>query len=332
MGCHGLALLLSATAWAAALPGAGGLPRRPAARGTAVGLERRAAEGEEDTLKRPVKVFTIFDRRFTRIAKVWRSCMTKAIPRPLAAMSVEAREVTRKGLLLLQTGLPSAPLSQLLMQEWAKKLAVSDTLHIDADAFLLQDPVRSTVIRYPQADIIAVVDCVHDKSECPWYRSHEFLGRHHGEDPLEAQGFMLNTGFMYLRSTPATMHLLNRTIALTREGENEQVALNEALLDLGCTWTLPSGSPAPRGRAALDALQHGALNGTCSPGVGPLLRRQPKLRVVVLPYSAVPRSDDPRHRRGRLTSAALAFHPGGRIEDKERLLGYVRRLCLNARP
>lgn len=284
---------------------------------------------EQDVLKRPLKVFTLYDRHFSRIAKVWRDCLTKAMPRPLAHMSVEAKELSSRGMALLQTGarLPSEKFSNLLMNEWAAKLAVADTLHIDADAFLLKDPARATTVRYPEADIVAVADCVHSGERCAWYRRRDYLARHRGQDPLKAQGFMLNTGFMYLRSSPATMHLMNHSIKLTHAGENEQVALNEVLLAKGCTWMTADGSPAPEGREAAKFLETGTLHGLCKPAIGSK-PPESRLHVVVLPSGVVPREMmEDSFGNGVVEPQSVAYHPGGRVEEKERILGRVRRLC-----
>jgi len=323
-GCR---LLLLTTAAAFVASPASALPRPNLE--TSASLAEEAATAEEDELKRPLKVFTLYDRKFVRIAKVWRDCLTKAIPRPFASMSVEATEIAPKGVFLLQNErrrhrgrFTAKAYANLLLNEWATKLTAFDALHVDADAFLLRDPARGTTLQYPEADVIAAADCAADRHGCTWYRSHDYMQRHHGEDPLEAQGFMLSIGFMYLRSLPATMHLLNRSIAMTDKGENEQVAVNEALLALRCTWMTPDGFPAPRGAAAQRLLVTSSLHGVCSAGVGMPEEPQPELHVVVLPYSAVP-----RHGRGAVGPENLAYHPSGRLEEKERDLGIVRRLC-----
>mmetsp|Transcript_69380 Transcript_69380/g.206659 ORF Transcript_69380/g.206659 Transcript_69380/m.206659 type:complete len:327 (-) Transcript_69380:35-1015(-) len=325
MASAGLPFLLAAAAWACSATLASGLHRtREVALATAI---------DEDKLERPLKVFTIFDRAYTRIAKVWRDCLTEAISGPLDGLSVEATEVPaqRPAPPQRETRFPPSSLSRLLVNEWATKLATSDTLHIDADAFLLKDPVRGTTLKYPEADIIAAVDCVHDRPACSWYRSREYLQRNNYRDPLEAQGFMLNTGFMYLRSSPATIDLLNRAISLTNEGENEQVALNSVLLRLGCAWTLANGSRAPRGPAALDHLQGDTLHGRCNSSISSPEQPQPLLRVVVLPYSNVPRGEDVQYHRGTVMPLSLAYHPGGGLEHKEQLLGHVRHMCMAKR-
>lgn len=324
----GLALLTSAVVGATAVQPAVHpvLSRSPLVKSLIADSEKLIAERVEEgvTLNRSVRVFTLFDARFRRIAKVWRDCIMKAIPRPLSAMSVEAKELSKKGLSLLQLGrsrLPTTAFSHMLVTEWAGKLKHSDTLHVDADAFLLRDPVRGTVVKYPEADVIAEVDCVYDKPQCSWYRRQEYLDRNKGQDPLQDRGFMLNTGFMYLRSQPATLQLLNRTSDLTRDGENDQVAFNEVLLTMGCNWTTSDGSPVPTGPAAQEFLAENSVFGSCQSGMG---ADESQLRVVVLPRSVV-------QRQGPVGREALAYHPGGRIEDKERILSLVRRMCLSKR-
>lgn len=171
-----------------------------------------------------------------------------------------------------------------------------DVLRLDADAFLLQYPFEKIRDNYPNAHIVSSTDCAWNGQQyCGWYLDQTYLNHHGGHDPLADVGFMLNTGFMYLRSAPVTIEFAREAEEAVRSGNTtfEQIAMNEVLATRGCQWSQQDTSPSPGGVEALYLLGNQPLYGSCG-----------GLNVVVLPYSVVTRT--PWEMAGK-----IAVHPGG---------------------
>jgi len=187
-----------------------------------------------------------------------------------------------------------------------------DVFRIDADAFIMENPIHEMMERYPDADIVSEVDCAYQSPKyCGWYRDQVYMERHGGRDPLSEMGFMLNTGFVYIRNNPQTLALARDTQRAVQSGLStyEQTALNEELVRRNCTWSSDTG-PLEGGRHP-DVRQHRVF-GTCNDG----------LRVVVLPYATITRNSNEM-------TGKLAVHPGGTTEGKLAALPAVSRECVS---
>mmetsp|Transcript_104030 Transcript_104030/g.294750 ORF Transcript_104030/g.294750 Transcript_104030/m.294750 type:complete len:226 (+) Transcript_104030:172-849(+) len=222
-------------------------------------------------------------------------------------------------------------MARRVLNELVERVQVADTMHIDADAFVMKNPVRALSEGFPDFDIVGSTDCVRavdplryagdseDNPWCAWYVNQDYLARHAGGDPLSDRGFMLNSGFALFRSNPAVREFLGEMQARKKPGVNEQIAINELLLDWGCTWTTSSGDPAPRGASAMAWLRSEPLHGSCL-GSG-----DTPLRVAVLPYSVVPRETPVRE--GSVGPETVAWHPGGSLAFKLRQLPRTTTYC-----
>jgi len=221
---------------------------------------------------------------------------------------------TKKGLVFSQLTPPTVPL--LLMEGMFQQLSEGkDVLRLDADAFLFADPLKFLSGTFQHADIISSFDCVADPSEyCNWYVDGPFQRRHNGTDPLARTGFMLNTGLIYLRSNPKTIELARVTSEAVQSGIStfEQTALNEALVDLRCRWSVPEqgNRPAPGGQGSKVVLGTTTILGSCDGG----------LSVIVLPYVKATRSME-------LAAGAFSMHPGRSMTDKIAMLPNISALC-----
>jgi len=195
----------------------------------------------------------------------------------------------------------------------------NDVLRLDADAFLLSDPMKLQEL-FPDADVIGSPDCAHARGTryCGWYKDRSYIKRHSGKDPLAETGFMLNTGLMYIRSKPQTISLMQAAVRAIQSGQStfEQTALNEELYFRGCRWSLPEkGNRRSPGREpALRLLLEstGSMFGRCRGG----------LNVAVLPYTVLTRT-----LKTAETGSAVALHPGGRLDQKIEVLPNISALC-----
>jgi len=211
---------------------------------------------------------------------------------------------------LLQLTPPKVPL--LLATGMAEHLSLGhDVLRLDADAFLMEDPMP-LFQQFPHADIVSSLDAADCNNHC-WYYDAAYIRRHGGKDPLEALGFMMNTGLTYFRSNSRTIRLTRAASEALASGKSsfEQTALNEELLDLNCSWSepekLPSGGNASQN---WNVLLTTPLLGKCADG----------LKVVVLPYNKMTRSLD-------MAPSAVSMHPGGPTDDKLSMLPTISALC-----
>jgi hypothetical protein len=188
------------------------------------------------------------------------------------------------------TGVPSVIVAGVLHQLSLGK----DVLRLDSDAFLLDDPMH-IFQSFADADIISSPDFV-SQTCCDWYGDDAFKIRH-PSDPFRKWGFMMNTGLTFIRSNAKTIPLVRRSLQALTSGRTtyEQTALNEELVDLGCTWTeperLPSGGNSSQN---WNVLVTTPLVAKCAED----------LKVVVLPYFDMTRSLDQAHR-------AMSFHTAG---------------------
>jgi hypothetical protein len=194
----------------------------------------------------------------------------------------------------------------------------NDVLRLDADAFLLSDPLKTLQELFPDADVIGSPDCAyaHRIKYCGWYKDRSYRKRHSGKDPLGRTGFMLNTGLMYVRSKPQTISLVQAAVRAIQSGQStfEQTAFNEELYFRGCRWSLPEkGTRRSPGREpALRLLRTSSMLGRCRGG----------LNVVVLPYTILTRS-----LKTAKAGSAVAMHPGGHFSQKIELLPNISALC-----
>jgi len=226
----------------------------------------------------------------------------------------EATDQHCTGTSLLQLPPPGVP--PLILRGISRVLSQhQDVLRLDADAFLLRSPFGLVQDTYPEAHIISSADCAWGRgtsSYCDWYREPSYLDAHSGGDPLADRGFMLNTGLMYVRSTPVTIRVAELAEqTLPSVTSNEQIAFNEALLQYSCRWTRGDGQPIPEEPdKAVNVLREGPIFGSCAEG----------LRVVVLPWYVVTRA---------VTNftGMLGFHPGGTMSNKLSTLPEVEAFC-----
>lgn len=179
---------------------------------------------------------------------------------------------------LTPTGVPT-----LILENMLEQLSLGqDVLRLDADAFLLDDPMH-IFEQFPDADIISSPDFVQPHTSgssqvCDsWYCDEAYKTRHPSDDPFGRWGFMMNTGLTYIRSNDKTTHLVRSATNALISGRTtfEQIALNEELADLRCNWSepekLPSGGNASQNWHILVTTP---LLGNCANG----------MKVVVLPY------------------------------------------------
>jgi len=187
-----------------------------------------------------------------------------------------------------------------------------DLFRIDADAFLLRNPFDLVQGTHPDAHIISSADIPGD-----WYREELYEAAHGGADPIGKKGFMLNTGLMYVRSTPLTIEVSQLAVELLGTvTTNEQIAFNEALLKYSCQWTMQDGQPMPEDKSFTQSrLNTEVIYADCDKG----------LRVVVLPFSVITRSDMD-------WSDQVAFHPGGPESYKFDSLPHADAACSAALP
>merc|ERR1712183_847275 len=127
---------------------------------------------------------------------------------------------------------PPLKIGELITRNLAEQLSLGhDVLHVDVDAFLLQDPMK-LFDQFPQADIISSVETVYcNRREC-WYWDDVFQRKHGGQDPFGAQGFMLNMGMMFVRSNPKTIRIAKAAEESVKAHtvSHDQIAWNEELL------------------------------------------------------------------------------------------------------
>lgn len=222
-----------------------------------------------------------------------------------------------KSLSLDEQGLTPSSVPLLIANGIADQLTQGrDVLHLDADVFLLSDPMQLLQEEFQHADVISSVDCAKQGAYCNWYFDDAFKKRHNSTDPLEDMGFMPNTGFIYLRSNPKTISIARATAKALQSGRStyEQTAFAEELADRNCRWTTGHGDmrmPAPGGRASFELLSGQKFFGTCDGG----------LQVVVLPYRTVTRSMP-------IPLGALAMHPGGDTPEKINMLPHISDICV----
>jgi len=192
---------------------------------------------------------------------------------------------------LTPTGVPTLIATNILEQLSAGK----DVLRLDADAFLLDDPMQ-IFLKFPDVDIISSPDFVDPKFHGNWYSDEKFKSRHPSDDPFATWGFMMNTGLTYIRSNTKTIRLVRAATKALASGQTtfEQIALNEELADLGCKWSeperLPSGGNASQNWHVLVTTP---LMGECFDD----------FKVVVLPYYDMTRSLEQAPR-------AISMHAG----------------------
>lgn len=203
----------------------------------------------------------------------------------------------------------------LIANEMAQQLSRgNDVLRLDADAFLMSNPLHMLQEKFPDADIVSSPDCAHIHGEyCNWYQDRKFKRRHRGRDPFRRAGFMLNTGLVYIRSRPQTVAFAQDVARAIQSGRTtyEQIAFNEELHRRGCRWRFQNGV-TPKGTFTLDFLHKHSIIGTCAGG----------LKVVVLTYMTFTRTME-------WASKAVAFHPGGFTKDKLKKLPRISSLCEN---
>lgn len=273
----------------------------------ALRLEEKHGEGRE---ARPIVVFSMFDKGGSEQFQCWASAFLRATEMPLAVTYLDdvaghqvqtwaeanrdrlaarggifsysgpgqkgikaiaaapAKEAVASGSSLLEMGVawPSGEYERTFPKEVLRMLEEGkDVLHSDVDAVWNQDPTPF-LAAYPDADLVGSMD---------WNM------------PLEVEklwGFILNTGFLLVRSTPGSKALMkdiqvgSKLSFLDRIGGNEQMLLNRRLALKGCSWKRVDGGPVER-----EQLRH-----TDSDVVG----QCGDLKVVALSYERFTRRDD----------------------------------------
>jgi len=286
---------------------------------------------ETESQGRKPHILCIVDDDYAWLLSQWQACARKAV----GADEYEQRIhiVNATALKYSEPSMPSAvsllsitpsylqlTLPQLLRDGVAQN---RDTMHVDVDAFLLQDPDVQFLEKYPEADIVAAADLAGE--HYGWYKTEDFLARYNGLDPIGSRGFMLNMGVILFRSNVHVVGMFDELIA-TRKALGptwgDQTVFNEVLLQWDCTWTKEDGSLAAEGESIHKDLYTSALIGAC---VGNKARHTGAqlgpLKLVVLPFSIVTRFSDPAH----LGPQTVAMHPGA--DNKQAGLDLAASLC-----